>query len=255
MIFYFTGTGNSLYVAKRFDENPISIPQVINQSNQTFTDKTIGIVCPIYSGDLPRIVKRFMEKATFNTDYFYFILTYGKDHSAATENANKFAKDLGITVNYAHTILMVDNYLPVFNIDEERTLDKKIDEQLAAVMADIKSFKSDILEPTEAGRALYRMAVERDKNFPSMNNGEQITVKDSCIGCGICTQVCPIGNFYVEEGIAKRHEETCEFCLSCANNCPQKAIGMKMMDRNPNARYRHEEITLQEIIAANNQTI
>ena len=31
MIFYFTGTGNSLYVAKELDENYISIPQVIRQ--------------------------------------------------------------------------------------------------------------------------------------------------------------------------------------------------------------------------------
>lgn len=43
MIFYFTATGNSLYVARQLDESPISIPQV--KSGTTFKDGTIGIVC------------------------------------------------------------------------------------------------------------------------------------------------------------------------------------------------------------------
>ncbi len=36
MVFYFTATGNSLYVAKCIDEYPVSIPQAIKrQSIQT----------------------------------------------------------------------------------------------------------------------------------------------------------------------------------------------------------------------------
>ena len=34
-------------------------------------------------------------------------------------------------------------------------------------------------------------------------NGEQIKVTDKCVGCGICVRVCPIANFYVENGKAK----------------------------------------------------
>ena len=49
MLFYFTATGNSLYVAKQFDQEPISIPQVINQENLVFEDETIGVVWPVYA--------------------------------------------------------------------------------------------------------------------------------------------------------------------------------------------------------------
>ena len=84
-------------------------------------------------------------------------------------------------------------------------------------------------------------------------NGEQITVTDKCVGCGICTNVCPRGLFYIEDKKAKRKQNTCEFCLACAQNCPSKAIITKLKDTNPNARYRHEKVSLKDIIEANQQ--
>ena len=79
----------------------------------------------------------------------------------------------------------------------------------------------------------------------------QITVLEGCIGCGVCQSVCPVGNFYLEGGKARRKQTTCEFCLACAQNCPQKAIGLSIADKNPKARYRNPHISLQEIIDAN----
>ena len=58
MIFYFTGTGNSLYVAKELDEEIISIPQVIKQERLEFAADSIGIVCPVYGHEMPGMVKR-----------------------------------------------------------------------------------------------------------------------------------------------------------------------------------------------------
>ena len=77
MIFYFTGTGNSLYVAKQLDAERISIPQALKQENMTFEAPAIGVVCPVYGHEMPGMVKEFLQKATFQTSYFYLILTYG----------------------------------------------------------------------------------------------------------------------------------------------------------------------------------
>ena len=57
MVFYFTGTGSSLYVAKRLEENPISIPQVMRQENMTFAADSIGVVSPVYGHEVPSMVK------------------------------------------------------------------------------------------------------------------------------------------------------------------------------------------------------
>ena len=56
MVFYFTGTGNSLYVAKQIEGNPVSIPQVMGQHRLEFTDDSIGIVAPIYGHQVPPMV-------------------------------------------------------------------------------------------------------------------------------------------------------------------------------------------------------
>ena len=65
MIFYFTGTGNSLYVAKQLDAERISIPQALKQENMTFEAPAIGVVCPVYGHEMPGMVKEFLQRLLF----------------------------------------------------------------------------------------------------------------------------------------------------------------------------------------------
>ena len=46
LLFYFTATGNSLYVAKQLENDPISIPQELRKANRHYISDSIGIVCP-----------------------------------------------------------------------------------------------------------------------------------------------------------------------------------------------------------------
>lgn len=251
MLFYFTATGNCLYVAKQFDEKPLSIAQELKKENLNYEAETIGIVAPIYSGELPKIVRRFIEKATFKTDYLYMILTYGKDDTVAGEWSYYFGKTHKVHIDYIHTMEMVDNYLPSFDMNEQMAMDKKIPEQLAVIKEEVAQRKHDIPLPTQFGRDLYEMASRRPTN---LTDGSQITVdKERCVGCGICTRVCPIGNFEIKDKKAVRKSNQCEFCLACAQLCPQKAIFTLASDKNREARYINENITLSEIIKANQQ--
>lgn len=96
MVFYFTGTGNSLYVAKQLEEKRISIPQAIHEEELVFEGDTIGVVCPLYGHEMPAMVKEFLRRAVFRTEYFYLVLTYGKRHGGGAELAKEFwipAKD------------------------------------------------------------------------------------------------------------------------------------------------------------------
>ena len=81
-----------------------------------------------------------------------------------------------------------------------------------------------------------------------------LRVTDACVGCEICQKVCPSGSIHMENGRAVHVPGNCQTCLACAHACPQKAIGLTIPEKNPNARYRNEHIRLQEIIEANCQT-
>ena len=69
MVFYFTGTGNSLYIAKQLDENRMSIPQAMKGNKLYFQSEKIGIVCPIYGHEMPKMVKEFIKNTTYVLKY------------------------------------------------------------------------------------------------------------------------------------------------------------------------------------------
>lgn len=254
MVFYFTATGNSLYVAKKLDSNPMSIPQLLRRSRLDFTDESIGIVFPIYAGRAPKIVIDFLKKSKFNTDYLYFIGTYGNHDSAICETVPAECEKLGIKINYMNTVSMVDNYLPVFDMEQEVKADKGTEKKIEEIIADIAAKKQGVPKPTAHGMRLAKQVWTMEKLGLMKNDGSQLKVKTNlCSGCGVCKKVCPINNIVIGNGIAVRKNNKCEYCLACAHHCPQKAITMKRGEKNADARYRNEHVTLQEIINSNNQ--
>lgn len=255
MIFYFTGTGNSLYIAKQIEENPLSIPQAIHRRNQEFSADSIGIVAPVYGHEVPPMVKDFMKNAVFHTDYFYIILTYGNRHGGAAELAKKFCDECGIAVNYINVIMMADNWLPSFDMNEQKKIDKKVEENMAEILADLAAHKNMISEVTDTDHKAHLQFLERMGQMPADAWQHLLRVTDACVGCGICERVCPSASVRIEEGKAVHIPGNCQTCLACAHACPQKAVQLTIPEVNPDARYRNEHISLQEIMKANCQIL
>lgn len=252
MVFFFTATGNSLYIAKQLESEPISIPQIMKQDSLTFEDDKIGIVCPIYGHEMPKMVKEFIRKATFKTDYFYIILTYGALHGGAAELANDYLKSVGKKAQYIASIVMVDNFLPNFNMTEQCAIDKKIPENLARIKSDIDNKKCRIEKAGFKNRMIH-------KGYLMMVKGQdeivwaKFKVEDNCVGCETCVKVCPSASIKLEKGKAVHTMKNCQACYACVHACPQKAIKFTIPEKNSEVRYRNENITLEEIIKANNQ--
>ena len=76
--------------------------------------------------------------------------------------------------------------------------------------------------------------------------------RDRCVTCNTYSQVCPSGNFRITDN-GLEFSGSCEYCLACVHSCPQKALYLKAGERNREARYRHPEVSLGEIIRSNKQ--
>ncbi len=48
--------------------------------------------------------------------------------------------------------------------------------------------------------------------------------KDSCVGCGACTQACPAEAIKLEGDKAQVTEDSCVSCGACVDACPCSAI-------------------------------
>ena len=258
LVFYFTATGNSLFVARQLSDNPISIPQELKKEKMVYEADEIGIVCPDYAGAIPKIVQEFVAKATLKAPYIFTIITYGNACVNVAEWWDEFCKGKSVVNNYVQPILMVDNYLPVFDMNEQMTIDKHVDESLARILEDIGAHKNQIAA-AEMGMFNKDMLKRMQDQHFSMTAERLLELKkDRCVECMTCEKVCPHKNFSLEaDGL--RFTGDCEFCLACVQNCPQKALTLKSQwpgmpgERNAEARYRYPDISLNDIIRSNRQ--
>ena len=255
MIFYFTATGNCLDIAKRLDNDIYSIAQIKGHNNYK-ADK-IGIVAPTYAFDIPQNIKEFIQNNSFETDYFYIICTYGNKTGGVEERVQRFMQYIGKKVNYINSILMVDNFLPGYDLAEQLKMDKKIDENFIKIKQDIENKVDYVKAETEIDRKDYEIMLSYNFDFKYMN---KYIVTDDCIGCGICAKVCPKSCIEIVDKRAKQDNTNCLTCLACVNACPKKALKFPIPNErfpysepNPNVRFKNPNITLQEIIKANQQ--
>ena len=250
-IFYFTATGNSLFVAKKIGGNLYSIPQLMKNKQFNFEDDIIGLVFPVYGWSLPKIVKEFLDNLRIKSNYTFTIGTYGNIHGSCMYNLAKYYKKRGIDINYIDSIMMVDNYLPKFDMDDQikKLLDKKVNEKLDNIVNNIGNKINYIPKSNISERILTKLIKTYLAVIFNRNNGHKFSINNSCNKCGICTKVCPKKNIDIKENVVFKNN--CETCYACIHNCPNNAIHLK--EEKSNKRFRNENITLNEIIQANNQ--
>lgn len=278
IIFYFTGTGNCLYISRMLAEQTkeeetegkvetelLSIPQMVKEGRYDFEADEIGIVYPIYGHMPPNMVRNFVKKASLKADYKFAILTYGARHANAVGIWDEITRKAGTPFDYIATLIMVDNWLPSFDMNEQMKMDKHIPENLQKIKADLASqlhwhepFTEEMVRMHEG----FMQFTGLDPEVGFLGKSETIfKITSACVSCGICVDVCPKGNYTIGgNGISTSGD--CEYCFACIQNCPQKAIKfgdnalfgpMPIRERNPEARYRNENISIMDIKRANKQ--
>lgn len=270
VVLYFTGTGNCLYVARQLagkEGEILSIPQLMRKKQFEIEADEIGLVYPIYGHMPPYMVREFIKKAQLKAEYKFAVLTYGMRKCNAVEIWDGISRKAGNVFDYIGTIVMVDNWLPNFDMNEQMKIDKHIPENLAKITSDLSNRRRWHEPVTQEEREQHEGFMNLSGLDPEvgflMKADRSFRVTDDCIHCGICTYVCPRGNYQLT-GQGVKMQGDCEFCFACIQNCPQRAIQFKKnedgtwpdgSEKNPNARYRNENVSLMELKLANNQKV
>ena len=250
-IFYFSATGNSLCVAKKIGGELCSIPQMIKEDKRAFKDDVIGFVIPCYFFGMPRFIKKFILNSKFEAKYFFAIVTCGNMAGASLKQMEEAGRKVGIQFNYTNEIMMVDNYLPMFDMEKELEIEssKKIDEKLALIVNDIKNKQEKVIKKGIFVNAFSKTINRLSSRFFLDKKDASYIVLDSCNACGICAKVCPVKNIKVEKKPVFSHK--CEGCYACIHHCPQNAIHFK--SEKSKARFINRNVKLTEIIDGNDQ--
>ena len=248
-VFYFTSTGNSLAVARHIGGTLVSIPQVVDSGSLHYKDDVIGVVFPIYFYGDPKMVRRFLNKVKLEADYIFAVGTCGNTAGASMLNLQKQARKNGYRFDYVNYLRMVDNFLPIFEMNAEvkKLPKKKVEENLAKIADDIKNRRH--LNATASLPLRAMTALANTMMNSAGKKARKYIVSGNCNKCGICAKVCPAGNIAVTDTV--NFSEQCEWCMGCLHNCPQNALHLR---REKSAkRWRHPEVSLNGIIAANNR--
>lgn len=236
MIFYFSATGNSKYVASKiaesFQDEIISITDCVNKQIFTFDfkkDEKVGFVSPVYFCGLPLIVLEFLEHLELHlenesTTYFYVVATYGTTSGGAGNIFQKILQKKGVQLQAQFGVKMPDSWTPMFNLsnkEQVKLINQQEEPQIEEIISKIKVLESGCFIkkklPMFIVNAYYKMyAKTRKKN--------RFIVENSCIGCGICEKKCPVEAITMQDKKPTWDITKCILCLGCLHRCPQFAI-------------------------------
>lgn len=254
-IYYFTGTGNSLVVArdlaKELNGELIAIPSVMSKETINVDAEVIGVVFPVYIWGMPLIVTRFINKLENLKDkYVFAVATCGGMPGATINQFEKVLENRGGQLAVGFTVIMPGNYTPMYGAIEERKqmqMFKKWDYKLKIICKYVKDNKRGIKENNNVfvnlifSSFIYNLS---PKHIPKMDR--QFWFDENCNKCGICKKVCPVDNITITEG-SPTWNGNCEQCFACLQWCPQKAIQWGKNTQN-RKRYHHPDIKISDIM-------
>lgn len=219
-IFYFSSTGNSLYIAKllkeKIDGNIVFIPSY--EGNGGEFDK-IFIVTPIYSFGLPSPVFDLLPKLDKSKEIIV-IQNYGGMAGNADYLFYDYAKNrFGLNVISVYKIKMTENFTLQFSVPKlyQKIQLKKCKNRIEGVLKKILNGEYIIPKKTKTKEKTY---LKNKANWHII--GKRFSTNNNCTKCGKCAQICPVKNIKVEDKVM--FGDNCIACLGCYHRCPNRAI-------------------------------
>lgn len=228
MIFYFTGTGNSLYAAKKLaneGEEVVSIIDALRSKTCHYVlkeNETLGFVFPVYFYTVSDPVLQFVRNLEVeNAGFVYAVIVCGGNIGPAGGFLKDELEKRGLNLQRVDSLLVPDGALLFYDIDPQEKMLKtleKASEELISIKSAVDSRTPNRITGNTAlgsiGLAGYHACMSTKKFYAD----------DKCIHCGQCAANCPVKAISMVDGRPKWTKEKCLKCCGCINRCPVSAI-------------------------------
>lgn len=234
MIIYFTGTGNSEYIAKMIadkldDEIYCANPAIKEHRSETFTsEKPYIFVFPVYLSTSPTIFRDFIESCTFNGNKSaYFVPTCASADGSVPNSSKELCDRMG-SLEYKGSckVCMPQNYVMLFKpFTEEKKQEcyKNAVSTVAAICATIEA-GGELTEKFASNFEYVSTKLVEKWYNSSFTKTRYFKVSDACVSCGICADGCPTNSIELKDGKPKWVQKMCIHCMACISHCPKQAI-------------------------------
>lgn len=253
MILYFSGTGNSRYiaeiVAKETYDQLISINHLLQQQQtvKLQSKKPWVIVCPTYAWQPPKVVLKLLEAATFSgSTSVYFIMTCGANTLNSIHYVKKIVANKQFRLAGFAEVRMPDNYI-ILSKGAASKVD--IQQQIARAENKIQQLSTLILKNhpfpafTKTGGLTGKIVSGPVNHFFYCHfiKGSDFYAEQHCINCGKCATVCPLKNITM-----KNQQPTwgnnCTHCMACIGICPVQAVEYKKKTQGKERYYLRKRV-------------
>ena len=246
MIFYFSGTGNTKWMAQQLaqatGEQLLYIPDELRKGKLQYTlqeGERLGFCFPTHGWQPPRIVRTFIRNASFilpPSSYVYAAPTCGDNMGHAMRILDKELGKKGMKTDARFAVVMPESNVcfSFLHLDTP----EKVQQKKTAAQKTVAHI-SEVVKNRQVGvEELVKGAIPYTYTYVigGYYNKHLITDKhfwvdeEACIQCGLCAKLCPVDDI---EGLPPhwKHDGSCTNCLACYHHCPQHAIHWGKMQR------------------------
>jgi len=233
--FYFSGTGNTKYIAELFSQTLHiechSIEERIDFEALIASEESICFCYPVHGSRVPRVMREFVVR--------YLALLKGKklvilctqlvfSGDGARAFTDIFPQDF-VKVIYAEHILMPNNVCNLFFMPLAK--DEKVEKCVIKAEQKVQLICKEIADGTICRRGFNPVSrflgLIQGVFYPGFERMglNRVWMDEDCDKCLLCVPVCPMKNIQFSDGELTTRAN-CTICCRCINKCPQKAIAI-----------------------------
>lgn len=266
IIFYFSGTGNSLAVAqavagKLTDTKIVSMMALSENNIIPRQYEKIGFVYPTCYSHAPKIVMDLVKGLQlYSNQKIFLIATCGGGQGFALYDMKQQLQLITNNPIQEFSVALPGNHIVGFSAWPKFIQNRLFNRAEKTIDKIVYQIQNDI--PTKPVRTppfpkyfslMQKTLNEKVLGVPDIYKTQpEYYTTDACEHCGICEKLCLANNIKVTADDVKFGDK-CEQCMACIQWCPNRAISHPNVPKS-RKRYHHPDITLDDMLQAKKNT-